>query len=153
MRRYLSILFVLSCIHLYGQQVPNFQPGFSAKVVKNLTTSSKWYQSVFGLKIKNEISDPNQAYKIHILESANYSVELLELKGSLVKSELLKGNPDGTEVQGHFKIGFKISNTDEWLAHLRKLKIEVPNVWTDQKTGKKNFMIQDPDGNLIQFFD
>ena len=90
--------FLLSCIFMHGQEVPTFQPSFSSAVVKDLATSSKWYQSVFGLKIKNEITDPNQSFKIHILESYNYSVELSELKGSLVKSELLKGKPEGTEM-------------------------------------------------------
>ncbi len=56
-------------------------------------------------------------------------------------------------MQGFFKIGFKITSTDDWLTHLRALKIDVPRVWTDQKTGKKNFIIYDPDGNVIQFFD
>ena len=150
-----TIFFVLLWMQqvVYGQGAPEYQPYFSALVVKDFNTSVAWYQSVFGLKGKTEVNDPNQAYKIRILESSNYLLEILELKGSLKRDELLKGKPNGTELQGHFKIGFGISHVDEWLKHLKSLDIEVPQVWTDSATGKKNFIIKDPDGNLVQFFE
>jgi len=148
------IVFLLLRHAVYGQSTtPDFQPYFSAVVVKDLTASVKWYQSVFDLKIKTEMNDPNQSYKIKILESSNYLLEVLELKGSMIRNELLKGKPNGTELQGHFKIGFKISNANAWVVHLKSLGIDVPQLWTDSNTGKKNFLIKDPDGNLIQFFE
>jgi hypothetical protein len=55
-------------------------------------------------------------------------------------------------MQGHFKIGFRIADMDACLKHLVALKIIVPQVWTDAKTKKRNFLIKDPDGNLVQFF-
>jgi len=97
---------------VYGRPAPEYQPYFSAVVVKDFDTSAAWYQSVFGLKVKTEMNDPNQAYKIKILESSNYLLEILELKGSLKRDELLKGKPNGTELQGQFKIGFNVSNVD-----------------------------------------
>src|SRR5580765_1554885 len=94
------IVFVLLAQTVYGQSTtPDFQPYFSAVVVKNLTASVKWYQSVFDLKIKTEMNDPNQAYKIKILESSNYLLEILELKGSLIREDILKGKESGTELQ------------------------------------------------------
>ena len=99
------------------------------------------------------MKDANQAYRIAILESPGFMLELLELKGSLDKENLLKDKPQGTEMQGHFKIGFKISDVNSCLKKLKELSIEVPNIWTDPATGKKNFLIKDPDGNLIQFFE
>jgi catechol 2,3-dioxygenase-like lactoylglutathione lyase family enzyme len=142
---------VFSC---YGQNVaPQFQPYFSAVVVKNLNESQKWYQSVLNLKIKTDMNDPSHSYHIVILESSNYMVEILELKGSMDRDEALKGKPKGTEVQGHFKIGFKIANVNDWVRHLKSLGIDVPQIWTDQAIGKKNFLVKDPDGNLVQFFE
>lgn len=154
MKRLLPVVFCCAYLFSQAQKAPfSYQPYFSAVVVKNLETSSKWYQSVFDLKVKTEMKDPNQVYNIAILESPVFALELLELKGSLVKGDFLKDKPQGTEIQGHFKIGFRISDVTHCLKRLKELNIEVPNVWTDQGTGKKNFLIKDPDGNLIQFFE
>ena len=154
MKNFLFLIFLLSGVQAQCQSIaPEWQPYFSAVVVKNLATSVKWYQSVFDLRVKTQMIDPNQSYRITILESSSYLLEILELKGSLVRKDLLKDKPDGTELQGHFKIGFKISDVNKWLEHLKSLSITVPQVWTDSKTGRKNFLIQDPDGNLVQFFE
>jgi hypothetical protein len=51
------------------------------------------------------------------------------------------------------KQGFKVANMDACLKHLNNLKIKVPRVWTDSSTGKRNFIIEYPDENLIQFFE
>jgi predicted enzyme related to lactoylglutathione lyase len=153
MKKTLTVVLFLVTSMVFAQAPAfNYQPYFSAVVVKNLPASVKWYRSVFDLKVKSEMKDPNQAYNVTILESPNYLLELLEMKGSVDKTGLLK-DKQGAEMQGHFKIGFKISDVPRVLKKLKDLSIEVPNIWTDQGTGKGNFLIQDPDGNLIQFFE
>lgn len=136
-------------------QAPDYTPFFSAIVVSDVEQSSVWYKNVFGLNVKEKMNDPNNAYKIVIMESANRSMqlELLELKGSLSRKPLTDGKPAGTQIQGHFKIGYKVVDIDQWLKHLSQLKIDVSQVWTNESTKKRNFIISDPDGNLIQFFD
>jgi glyoxylase I family protein len=130
----------------------DYKPNGSAVIVTDIEKSSKWYQSVFGVTVKSRMEDP-KAYKVVILESPNLVLELLELKGSVPRSEALKGKPDGTQIQGLFKIGFVVTDMDKCLQHLKSLNIDVPRVWTDQSTKKRNFLITDPDGNIIQFFD
>ena len=98
------------------------------------------------------MEDPNHDYRIFILESPQFVLELLELKGSLTRKNLLEGKPAGTQIQGHFKIGFKVAEMNDCLKRLADLKINVPQIWTDN-TKKRNFLITDPDGNLIQFFE
>ena len=87
------------------------------------------------------------------MESENLLLELMELRGSLTRDELLAGKPDWTQIQGHFKLGFKVKNIDDCLKRLAQLNIDVPHVWQDKISGKRNFIIKDPDANLIQFFD
>lgn len=147
-----SLIIVSICFSANAQSF-DYQPSFSAVVVKDIDASVNWYKSVFGLGVKEVMNDPNNAYKITILESPKYMVELLQLNGSVPKAESLKGKPSGTETQGHFKIGFKVANMDACLKHLANLKITVPQIWTDPKTKKRNFLITDPDGNLVQFFE
>src|SRR5689334_20910296 len=125
----LNQLTTLACllaagIPAYTQSAPDYTPFFSAIVVSNVEQSSVWYKNVFSLNVKEKMNDPNNAYKIVIMESANRSMqlELLELKGSLSRKSLTEGKPPGTEIQGHFKIGFKVADIDQWLRHLSQLK-------------------------------
>ena len=151
--------FAIACVSALSasgqglQEAFECRPNGSAVVVQDIEKSVQWYQSVFGLREKTRMDDPSGTYKVVILESTDIMFELLELKGSMVRSEVLKGKPEGTQIQGHFKIGFYVSDIDACLHHLKSLDIDVPNVWTDSSTGKRNFLINDPDGNYIQFFD
>ena len=77
----------------------------------------------------------------------------MELKASTSPKDLLKRKPDDRKIQGHFKFGFKSIDLDKVLSHLKANNVDVPQVWKDDKTGKGNFLISDPDGSLIQFFD
>jgi catechol 2,3-dioxygenase-like lactoylglutathione lyase family enzyme len=130
-----------------------YQPYFSAVIVSNVDTSVKWYEAVFGLVVKNTMSDPGSGYKVVTLESSNFFVELLQLDGSLAQKPILEGKPEGTKVQGLFKVGFKVPDMDSCLKRLAALKIDVPHIWTDNVTKKRNFLITDPDGNLVQFYE
>jgi hypothetical protein len=152
--RIFLLLMIIGCrATCIGQASFDYQPYFSSVIVNNIERSVLWYKSVFSLQVKSETNDVQNGYKVAILEGANFLVELLELKGSLVPATLLEGKGDGTKIQGHFKLGFKVSDVDACLNRLSRLNIEVPQVWEDKATKKRNFIIKDPDGNLIQFFD
>jgi len=148
-------LFIASCIsaNSFPQSSFEYEPNFSAIIVKDIRVSSDWYKSVFGLKTKTESNDVQNGYQVAIMESEDFLLELMELRGSLTRDELLAGKPGGTQIQGHFKLGFKVENIDTCLKRLAELGIDVPQVWKDKVSGKRNFIIKDPDGNLIQFFD
>ena len=146
----IACLFSINCA---AQNSFAYEPYFSAVVVRNIGVSKSWYQSVFGLKVKTESHDIQGGYKVAILESENLLVELMELRGSLSRDTLVANKVAGTQIRGHFKIGFKVDNIDACLKKLSQLQIEVPHVWEDKVSRKRNFIIKDPDGNLIQFFD
>lgn len=115
-------------IDCFSQVTFEYKPDFSAVIVKDIGVSVAWYQSVFGLTIKTESNDIQNGYKVAIMESKNMNLELLELRGSLTREEILSGKPEGTQIQGHFKTGFKVENIDDCLKRLSHLKIEVPQV-------------------------
>jgi len=50
---FLALLWMQQVV--YGRPAPEYQPYFSAVVVKDFDTSAAWYQSVFGLKVKTEM--------------------------------------------------------------------------------------------------
>ena len=152
MKKLLILLLLATGLEASAQSSFAYTPYFSAVIVKDLDVSVKWYSSVFGLKTKDVMEDPNGAYRISILESEGYLLELLQLKESVTREEALKGKLDA-KLQGHFKYGFSVKDMAKVLNHLSSLKVDTSRIYTDQKTGKRNLLITDPDGNLIQFFE
>jgi len=124
---------------------------FSAIIVKNIDSSVGWYQSVLGLKAKFLPGTP-QGIRVAILESPQIVIEMIENTAWADPKRLLEGKPEGTRIQGYFKIGFKITSMENFLEHLKKLNIFVPRIYKDD-SGKRNFLVEDPDKNLVQFFE
>jgi len=150
------ILFLTAClVKTSGQskEVFNYKPYFTAVIVKAIDSSSVWYQTVFEMKVVNRINDSLQGIRVVIMEVTNFLLELIENKSWPDQQKLLSREPVGTRIQGFFKIGFKTANIDNCLRHLAELRIVPERIYTDSKTKKRNFLINDPDGNLIQFFE
>ena len=121
--------------------------------MNNVDSSTAWYQSVFGLNMKNSIDDTQNGFRVAIIESSRFLLELIENKTWPTQKEVLAAKPEGTRIQGFFKIGFKVPDMDACLKRLAALKIFPPRIYTDSETKKRNFLINDPDGNLVQFFE
>lgn len=151
----LSLLALISACITQAQSTSAFkyQPYFSAVIVNNVDSSTAWYQSVFDLKINNRINDTERGFRVMILESSTFLVELIENKTWPDQKKLLAGKPAGTRIQGFFKIGFKVTDMDACLKRLAGLKIIPDRIYTDSETKKRNFLTNDPDGNLVQFFE
>jgi len=147
-------VFIIITIPVHAQQSPSYRvdPYFSALIVKNIDSSVKWYGSVLGLKTRF-LPDVPQGIKVAILESPNIVVEMIENVAWLDPEKLLEGKPDGTRIQGYFKIGFKVTSMDSFIDHLKNLNISIPRIYKDDNSGKRNFLVEDPDKNLVQFFE
>lgn len=152
MRYIIYFLSLIPTASAIGQSSNPYSPNFAAIVVNDINISSPWYQSVFGMTLKSE-SDMASGLKQIVLSSALMEVELLEFSGSLSRSSILVGHVAGAQVQGLFKIGFTVSDMDKMLSHLKAVNVPVPRIYTDTQTRKRNFLITDPDGNYIQFFE
>ncbi|MGZ5220277.1 MAG: VOC family protein [Chitinophagaceae bacterium] len=139
--------------HAQGAAPFKYEPYFSAVIVKNVDSSTAWYQSVFDLNIKNRINDTQNGFRVMILESSTFLLELIENRSWPDQKKLLEGKPEGTRIQGFFKMGFKVPDMDACLKRLADLRVIPGRIYTDSETKKRNFLINDPDGNLVQFFD
>lgn len=151
----LSLLILLNASIVRAQTAGGFkyEPWFSAVIVNNVDSSTAWYQSVFDLKIKNRTDDTQNGFRVMIMESSTFLLELIENKAWPDQKKLLAGKPGGTRIQGFFKIGFKVTDMDACLKRLAALKIVPGRIYTDSETKKRNFLINDPDGNPVQFFE
>jgi hypothetical protein len=151
----LSLLMLISAF-ITGAQNPSavkYEPYFSAVIVHDVDSSTAWYQSVFDLKIKNRINDIERGFRVMILESPSLLLELIENKSWPAQKKLLADKPEGTRIEGFFKIGFHVHDMNACLKHLADLKIIPDRIYTDSATKKRNFLVSDPDGNLLQFFE
>lgn len=144
-------VFIIITNTVHSQQSFQLVPYFSAVIVKNIDSSVSWYQSVLGLKTRFLPNTP-QGIRVAILESPQIVVEMIENISWLDPEKLLEGKPEGTRIQGYFKIGFKVTAIDSFIDHLKKLNISIPRIYKDD-SGKRNFLIEDPDKNIVQFFE
>ncbi|HWN88664.1 MAG TPA: VOC family protein [Chitinophagaceae bacterium] len=147
------LVFIAVANAAHSQQSASFQVDsyFSALIVKNIDSSVNWYQSVLGLKTRFLPGTP-QGIRVAIMESPQIVLEVIENNAWLDPKEFLKGKPEGTRLQGYFKIGFKVIAMDSFIEHLNKLNIPIPRIYKDE-SGKRNFLVEDPDKNLVQFFE
>ena len=147
------ILVNAAVIHAQNTEAFKYEPYFSAVIVNNVDSSTAWYKLVFDLKINNRINDTERGFRVMILESSTFLLELIENKSWPEQKKLLADKPEGTRIQGFFKTGFKVPDMDACIKRLADLKIIPEKIYTDSKTKKRNFLINDPDGNLVQFFE
>lgn len=147
------LVFVIITNTIHSQQSSSFQIDsyFSALIVKNIDSSVNWYQSVLGLKTRF-LPGTSEGIRVAIMESPQIVLEIIENNAWLDPKEFLKGKPEGTKLHGYFKIGFKVTVMDSFIEHLNKLNISIPRIYKDD-SGKRNFLVEDPDKNLVQFFE
>jgi hypothetical protein len=159
-----TIIYLAQCViftlgfcssgYCQNQYDNSLMPYFSAVVVNNAENSSSWYQSVLGLKVTNVNENPKRGSKIIVLSSEGLLLELIEVRSQVSRESVLSGKSEQTLIQGFAKIGFKLSDMDSYIRNLNELKVTFfGNIYTDPVSGKRSFLIQDPDKNLIQFFE
>jgi hypothetical protein len=127
---------------------------FSAVVVKSAEESSVWYQSVLGLNVMNRNENVERGSKIIVLASKDILIELIEVRSVVSPQQVLAGKPNQTLMVGFTKIGFKVPDLDLVIQRLRGLKVEFyGNIYSDPLSKQRSFLVQDPDKNLVQFFE
>ena len=136
-----------------------FQVKLLAISVSDINTSIDWYGKL-GFKLEDAVQEyPDYNLKIGFLRQGNFYLEILEQGGALKSSELLPS--EDSYLGGVFKIGFSVQNIQQLFDDLKLQKditfvtgigdlppSDLPIDWPSQY-----FLIQDPEGNMIQFFD
>lgn len=88
------------------------------------------------------------------LKRGNSQIELIELKSAISTKDVVPNFTNKTRLQGIFKIGFSITDFDEWMDHLQSKELVAPgNIVEDPVSGKRMIIIRDPDGNRVQLFE
>lgn len=151
MKKLIFILFVLPGSILHAQDM---KPFFSAVVVSNIDSSIAWYKKVFGLQLRNRTDAPERGFIQANLHSKEMLIELIQVDSSLSGSRILEKHPQKTRIRGFMKFGFVVNDIDDLYRKLRDQNIKFTGrMVTDPVNNKKTFLVNDPDDNLIQFFE
>lgn len=134
---------LLCCTH-DGVTQTTPQRTFFAVIVSDIDHSTKWYQKTLKLTLKDSTSLPQRGIRQANLISREFHVELIEIKGA--------AKPEN-RIQGIFKVGLTVPKLDSWHWHFKQSKVNFRgDVFHDEITQMRSFIILDPDGNRIQFF-
>lgn len=165
-RLYVVILTVLSFLLFSCEEKPStipqevFEPKLVAICVQDIETSLNWYTQKLGFEIEQNIKEyPDYGLKLAFLRAGDFHLEILEKTNSYKQSEFLP-TPENY-LGGVFKVGFILNDLEAKYAELKQMQdVEfvtgigtLPENQLPIKWPTHHFLIKDPDGNFIQFFE
>ena len=155
MARFLKLLlFLLFFSHSANAQTLEIKPAFTTLIVANIDSSINWYSNVFHLRVRNRVDNTVRGFKQAILINSTSMIELVELNKTISQDSLLSQSPQGTRIRGINKFGFTVSNIDSLYKDLLSKNVRFyGKMVTDPISNKRTFLVTDPDGNLVQFFE
>lgn len=156
MNRITTIIFLhLSCLfNAHSQGELAYSPSFTAIIVTDIEKSAQWYTRIFRLKEINRFESEERGFVIALLQNDDFTLELLQLQNSIQPQEFIPDYNAKTKVVGLFKIGFQVSEFDEWINHLKTNQVSLTgDIVTDPTLNKRMIIVTDPDENRIQFFE
>jgi catechol 2,3-dioxygenase-like lactoylglutathione lyase family enzyme len=125
---------------------------FFALSVADINESANWYSEKLGLKIVMQPPKTNQSALI-VLEGGGLIVELIQHDDALPLSAVAPSIGDKTLIHGIVKVGVIVDDFDKTIAILRERNVPFafgPFPATAEQ--RANVIIEDNEGNLIQFF-
>lgn len=129
-------------------------PNFSALIVKDIDVSLAWYTDMLGYTILDQKDVKEMNFRQANLKRGSSAIELIELGKAIDPAAVIEGYSEKTKIQGIFKIGFTVSDFDDWISHLETSNAEFHgSVVSDPVSGKRMVIIKDPDGNRVQLFE
>jgi len=135
-------------------QTSKLQPFFTGLVVADVDSSIAWYSRVLGLKLRNRVDNEQRGFKQVVLINEEVMIELVELNKSISITSALENQSAGTKIHGFNKFGFSVPDIDSLFQQLAGQGVTFyGKMVVDPVNNKKTFLITDPDGNLIQFFE
>lgn len=143
------LLWSLSTI-LYAQPAQD-RPGFTGLYVDNVESTVKWYEEKLGFKVLQQRKVSEQL-SFAMLEGYGLWIEVIQHPKTITRQQL-NSLGDASQVEGFFKIGIFTNQLDvlEQLFKGRGLKFKYEKM-KNANFDMTLFIIEDPEGNWIQFY-
>lgn len=154
------LIILMSCSQVESPQKDTFQTQLIAICVEDLETSLKWYAEKLDFEIEKDIEDyPDYGLKLAFMRLGELHLELIESKSSIISSTLLPNKE--SYIGGGFKLGLRLNDLQQKFDRLKEMPdvefvVEIGDLPANDlpiKWPSQHFLIKDPDGNFIQFFD
>jgi len=123
--------------------------------VPDVDASARWYQDKLHFTVARRMELPDHKLRIAFLALEGFTLELIELQGSVALDTLRSRPPEVArdQLQGFQKIGFQIRDVDRLAAELMRGGVSLVMAPTDDPPfGQRFFLVRDNAGNLLQFF-
>jgi methylmalonyl-CoA/ethylmalonyl-CoA epimerase len=125
--------------------------------VANLDLSVRWYCEMLGFRETRRLNLPDSSLRISFLELNGFRLELIEFKNSVSLAAIQSKFPavdDRAKVQGFGKVAFAVTSVRDAAALLKRKEVKfVREVTQEKDTGETWFIVEDVDGNWLQFFE
>ena len=133
------------------------QPYLTAISVSNVDTLADWYRRILSFTHRKRMEFPEYELRIVFMERDGFLLELVEKRKSASLTTRLPDLEDDVFVWGFKKLAFLVGDACEFAASLKAAGVKILFDVTEQEDwpgGKtKSFIIEDPDGNWIQFYE
>jgi catechol 2,3-dioxygenase-like lactoylglutathione lyase family enzyme len=125
---------------------------FFALSVLDVNASAKWYAEKMGLRVVMQVPKRDKSAVI-VLEGSGLIVELIQHDEALPLSRAAPGVKSNIFVHGVVKAGAIVADFDRTLATLKERNVRIAfGPYPARANQRANVIVQDNDGNLIQFF-
>jgi len=154
MKKYFPVLLASLFFTLRAYPQDKIKPSFVAICVSNIDSAVSWYCNILNLKLRNRYDNEERGVKQVVLINKEIMIELIELKRAVILDTLLSSQPKGTLATGVLKFGFTVKDLDKTHQEMSAKKVSFfGRTVKDPVNNKRTFLIKDPDGNLLQFFE
>lgn len=154
MKATLLVIFGLFTISVFGQI--KLTPHLLGIVVKNVDSSAKWYEEKLEFKVYEKMDFPEyDSLKIYFLKQGNFEIELIEKKTSFsIKNLRPDYDINKDPLRGISKITFLTENIAQVFTKVKQSGAKIAYELVNDKTrGVSFFIIEDPDGNMVQLIE
>lgn len=137
---------------LYGQV--KLEPFRLGVTVKSVEQAAHWYEDNLGFKTYKKMDFPDyDGLKIYFLRQGEFEIELIEKKTSFSIERLRPDYDINKEpLEGFSKIAFRVDNLEQTFEKLKRNGVkEIMGITHDSEFDVDFFMVEDTDGNILQF--
>jgi catechol 2,3-dioxygenase-like lactoylglutathione lyase family enzyme len=147
----LVVLLLIASQSLHAQTIAPYRIGI---VVSNAERSTAWYEEYLEFKCYKRMDLPQyDSLKINFLKRDGFEIELVQKATSFSVRDIVKEyDIDKAPLEGFVKLAFRVENIHETYRSIHHPRVkEIMGVTFDDAMSCDFFLIEDPDGNMLQF--
>jgi extradiol dioxygenase family protein len=135
----------------------DLRPFLSAMSVADIDESVRWYKDNLGFSELSSSDYPDSSLRIRVLTLEDFRIEMIEFRNSVPISKVSEKFPaidDRSKLIGFTKLGFRTDDLTAIAERLRNSKVTfLYDITEDNERRMRWFIVTDPDGNWLQFFE